>query len=189
MYSTAARFETERLGASDCAWTSNEASPRAIPAATRILSLIANIPFPSFLPRHIAMQRFRLVAGFLQPLAHFLGHHYAAVLAAGAPKAHGEVAFPLMHVVGQQVKHQFSYPLQKLPALREPAHIRGHLGVNPGEFAELRHKMRIGQEPHVEDHVRIQRYAVLESKTQTGDQQLLGLVLMPKPRLDVSAQF
>src|SRR5208283_407115 len=31
-------------------------------------------------PRHIPMQRLHLIPGLLQPLAHLLGHHHAAVL-------------------------------------------------------------------------------------------------------------
>jgi hypothetical protein len=44
---------------------------------------------------------FDLVAGFLQALAHFVGHHYAAVLAAGAAKGYGQIALALVHVVRQ----------------------------------------------------------------------------------------
>src|SRR6202789_1215903 len=52
---------------------------------------------------HVAMQRLHLIAGFLQPLGHLLGHHHAAMLAASATEGHGQVAFSLVHVVRQQV--------------------------------------------------------------------------------------
>jgi hypothetical protein len=38
----------------------------------------------------------------------------------------------------------------------------------------------IGQEAHVEDHVRVERHAILEAEAQAGDQQALGLSSWPK---------
>ena len=40
----------------------------------------------SISPHDVAMQRLYLVAGFLEPRGDLFGHHYAAVLAAGATK-------------------------------------------------------------------------------------------------------
>ena len=49
--------------------------------------------------------------------------------------------------------------------------------------------MRIGQEAHVEDHVGVERHAVLEAEAQAGDQQPLGLLLVAEALLDVRAQL
>ena len=49
--------------------------------------------------------------------------------------------------------------------------------------------MRIGQEAHIEDHIRIQRHAVLETKTKAGDKQTLGLLLVAEAGVNVGAEL
>jgi hypothetical protein len=46
------------------------------------------------------------VSRLVQPLADFLGNHHGAVLAAGATKTDGEVAFAFVDVVRQQINQQ-----------------------------------------------------------------------------------
>ena len=72
---------------------------------------------------------------------------------------------------------------------RVAAYIGCYLGVEAGQLAKLRHKMRIGQEAHIEDHIRIQRNAVLEAKTETRNQQALVLLLLAKASLNLRAQL
>src|ERR1035438_955313 len=135
------------------------------------------------------MQRLHLVTCLLEPLTHLLSHHDAAVLTAGASKSYGEVTLPLLHIMWKQVEHHVGYAVQKLIRLRKLAHIRGHLGIEAGQLAKLRHKVRIGEEPHIEYHIRVQWYAVFEAETEAGDEQPLRFFLLPEPGLDVGTQF
>src|SRR6202034_87987 len=137
------------------------------------------IPFadsPSPLARDIPMQRLYLIACLLEATGYFFCHHHAAVLAAGTAEGDGQIALPFLNVVRKQVEHQLRYAIEKLPSLRESAHVGGNLGIEPCLLPELRHKVRIGKEANVENHVRIQRHAVLEAETQTGNQQALGFL-------------
>ena len=89
----------------------------------------------------------------------------------------------------QQVEHQIGDLGEKLAGLREPAHVGGDFRVQPGEFAEGGHEVRVGQEAHIEDHVGIEGYAVLESKAETGNEQVRALLFAAVALQDVRAEL
>src|ERR1039458_4880115 len=99
------------------------------------------------------MQGLHLVASLLEPFAEFFGHHYAAVLAAGAAEGNRQVALPFFNIVRKQVEHELGYAIEKLRCLRKSANVGGDFGIQACLFAKLRHEMRIGKKPHIEDHV------------------------------------
>ena len=49
--------------------------------------------------------------------------------------------------------------------------------------------MGIGQEAHIEDHVRVKRHAVLETEAEAGDEEALGFLLVPETRENVGTQL
>ena len=49
--------------------------------------------------------------------------------------------------------------------------------------------MGIGQEAHIEDHVRVERHAIFETEAEAGDEEALGFLLVPETREDVSTQL
>src|SRR5580658_2910259 len=112
------------------------------------------------------MDRLHLEAGLFEALAHLVGHHDAAMLAACTAESHSQVTLAFLHIVRQEIQHQLRYPIKELDGLRKLAHKRGYLGVLSGELAELRNKVRIGEKPHIEDHIRVQRHTILESEAQ-----------------------
>src|SRR5580658_68067 len=95
------------------------------------------------------------------------------MLAPGAPKGHRQVALSLLDIVGQQEEQQLGDPVKKLSRLGEFADVFCHFGMTPGQVPELWHEMRIGQEPNVENQVRLQGYPVLVTKADRGNQQVL----------------
>ena len=105
------------------------------------------------------------------------------------PKADREIALAFFDVVRQQIKHQLGDAIEKLAGLQEFAHEGGNFGIEPGFLAELRHEMRIGKKAHIENHVRIERNAILETEAQAGDQQALGFLFAAKAGQDVCAQL
>ncbi len=141
------------------------------------------------LPRHIPMKCFHMVSRILQPQRQLFRHHHTAMLAAGAAKGHRQVALPFLNIVRQQVEHQVRHPFKKLHRLRKAAHILSHLGILARLVAKLRHKVRIGQKANIEDHVRVQRHAVLEAETQARNKEVLGLIVVTEARQNIGAQL
>ena len=91
--------------------------------------------------------------------------------------------------MGQQKEQQLRDPVQKLSRLGELTNVFGYLGMAAGQMPELRHEVRIGQKPDVEDQIRLQRHAVLVAKTDGGNQQVLVRIATLKLLQDVGAQF
>src|ERR1700742_3804821 len=95
------------------------------------------------------------------------------MLAPGAAKGYRQVALSFLDVARQQEEQQLGDPVEKFGGLGEFADVFCHLGMAPGQVAELRHEMRIGQEPYVENQVRLQGYPVLVTEADRGHQQVL----------------
>src|SRR5664279_122413 len=119
------------------------------------------------------MRRLNAVAFLTQPLAHLFRNHHGAVLPSGAPKRDGEITLPFRNIVGQKEEQHVSSSLQKLGGLRELPDVGCDLWVLACKAAEFRDEMRIRQKTHVEDKIRFERHAVLESKADARDQQIL----------------
>ena len=130
-----------------------------------------------------------LVSLLGQSLAHLFGDHYRTVLAASAAKGYREVALSFFNVVWQQKQQQLRDAIQELCCLGELADVLGHLGMAAGQMPELRHEVRIGQEPDVENQVGFERYTVLIAKTDGRDHQILVRTAALKLLQDVSAQL
>jgi len=138
---------------------------------------------------HVAVDGFYLIAGFLQALGHFFGHHYAAVLAAGAAEGYGEVALTFLDIVREQVEHEVGDLCQEFLGLGEFADKGGDFGVLPGELAELWDEVGVGEEADVEYHVGVEGDAVFEAEAETGDKQVLALVFVAEALENVGAEL
>src|SRR6185437_16855771 len=79
--------------------------------------------------------------------------------------------------------------IEKLRGLGKLPDILCYLRVLPGQFAELRYKMRVRQKPNVEHEVCLRRNAVLETKTGRGDRQVLIALLPLELRVDMGSKF
>src|SRR6516162_8004988 len=129
------------------------------------------------------------VARLPQVLADFFRDHDAAVLAAGTAEADGEVAFPFLHVMRQKVDEQVGDAIDELPRLRKRANVFCDLWIASGQRAELGHKVRVGQEAHVKNQVRVFGYPVLETKADAGDQDVFVRRFLLKAPGQVGAQL
>src|ERR1022692_45713 len=96
------------------------------------------------------------------------------MLASGAAKRYGQVAFSLPDIVRDQVHQQIGDSLNELDGLREGLNILGDLRMASGQVPELRDVVRVGQEADVEDQVAILWDAVAISKAGAGDQHRAG---------------
>src|ERR1039458_5014247 len=141
------------------------------------------------LPRYIAMGGLRGVAVATQAARYRFGNHHGTMLAAGASEGQREIALALVDVVRQQEEQHVRYAVEKLPRLRKAHDVVLDLRVFAGQVPKLRHEVRVGKEPHIEDQIRVQRHAILVSETNRRDQQILAVALANKLVLDIRAQF
>src|SRR5450432_2140003 len=84
--------------------------------------------------------------------------------AAGAPDRNGEVTFPLTLETWQTKFEQRRDALQKPAAVRLRQHEVFHRLARTGQIPQLGHEMRVVQETHVEQQIRIDGRAKLEAK-------------------------
>src|ERR1035438_8710365 len=110
--------------------------------------------------RRVPMDHLYVVPRFGQPFLDLFGNQYRAVLASGAAERDGEVALAFANVMRDQVNQQLRNPRDKFLGLREGQDVARHLRVAPGERTELRNKVGIGQEAHVEHQVGVFRDAL-----------------------------
>src|SRR5437764_232493 len=77
-----------------------------------------------------------------------------------------------------QIAEQSFDTLQKFSGLRKRTDVAADLRIFSSEVAEARHKMRIGQEAHVEDKVGVARHAEAVSETHNGNEHgaLVGIL-------------
>src|SRR5215467_7708303 len=95
------------------------------------------------------------------------------MLAAGAAEADGQVALAFADVVRNQVHQQGGDTVNEFLCLGKRADVFRHLGVASRQMAELRNKVGIGQEAHVEEQVHVVGHAGAVSKADDGDQNVL----------------
>jgi hypothetical protein len=84
------------------------------------------------------------------------------VLPAGAADGDGKIAAVVGHQTRQPALHEFAYVTEHILCIRGFFQKPNHCGVAPGERAQLRAVMRIGQAAHIENQIGIQRDAALE---------------------------
>src|ERR1019366_9154995 len=120
-------------------------------AGTPCLQLTtSNHQLATSLSRHVAVRRGYAVALGLQPLLHLFRDKHRPVLSAGASERHRQVALPFLNVMRQQKLQHVRHLVQKLLRLGKLEDVLRHFGIPPGQFAERRHKVRVGQKAHVE---------------------------------------
>ena len=95
------------------------------------------------------------------------GHR--AVAAAGAADADREVRLALGRVPREQEVEQREQALEVLARARRLEHEAADLLVHPGERAQAQVVVRIGQEAHVEQQVRVDGDAVLVAERHDGE--------------------
>src|SRR5580704_2406079 len=89
----------------------------------------------------------------------------------------------------QQEEEELGDAVQKFRCLGKVSDVFRHLGMTPGQVAELRHKMRVGQEPDIEDQISLERHPVLVAETDGRDQQVLVRIAALELLQNVSAQL
>ncbi len=94
--------------------------------------------------------------------------HTRAVFAAGAADRDGQIALALALVAGAEQVEQLDVPVEELAGALLGEHVVGDLRVLAGQVAQLRDPERVGQEPHVDHQVGVQRQAVLVAEGQQG---------------------
>src|SRR5579871_540260 len=137
----------------------------------------------------VAMHNFDAVSGATKVLANILGDHYRTMLPSGATKGDGEVALSLVDVVRQQVHQQIGNARDEFAGLREGSYVFRHAWIASGERPKLGHKVRIGQEAHIEEEIRILRHALAETEAHARDKNALFRGLFLKTLRDVGAQL
>ena len=102
-----------------------------------------------------------------------LGDRDRAVLAAGAPDGHGDVATALAHVARRSSSSSRPAARSRNSSAPGCSMTNSLTGVvAPGQRPQLGHPVGVGQEAHVEDDVGVEGQAVLEAERHDGDAQL-----------------
>src|SRR5271165_6337620 len=117
----------------------------------------------------ISVDDVRGESSLLQRRLHRLGHHHRAMLPARTAERYRQIAFPFLDVVGNQVGQEPLHAAQKLSGLGERPDITTHLRVFAGEALQLRYKMWIRQEAHVEHQVGIRGHPKFIAETHQRD--------------------
>src|SRR5258707_6515565 len=106
-----------------------------------------------------------------QLLRHRVRDNDRPVAAARAPDPDGEVALPLLDVARDHVGQEVVQLLDEARGVRLALHVADDRRVVAGEGLERGHEVRIGQEAHVEDEVRLRRHAVLVTEGHHGEHE------------------
>ena len=132
-----------------------------------------------------------LIAGFVEALRQVLRDHDGAMLPARAANGNGQIAFPLVDVMRQQINQQVGDALQKFLGLRKRPNVLGDLpGSRPVRETELRHEMQDWEgSVHIEHQIGILGHAMPEAKAHAGYEDALLRLLLLKAFGDVGAQL
>src|SRR6201992_2261145 len=90
--------------------------------------------------------------------------------AAGAAEGDRQITFAFADVVRDQVNEQAFDALQKFAGLRKRTDVLADFWILPGEAAQTRNEMRIGQEAHVENEIGVGRNAVTIAEADARNQ-------------------
>src|SRR6516225_2822676 len=115
-------------------------------------------------------------------------HHHRPVFSSGAAECNRQVTLPFLHVVRYQEGQQALDPSQKLPGLSKGLDVPPYLRIFPRKPPQFRHKMRIGQKPHIKHQVGIGRHAELVAETYQRHEQRRGALAL-EPGVDEMPQF
>src|ERR1700754_4430190 len=107
------------------------------------------------------MQRLNSVSCGCQPLFHLLGDEHRAMLAAGASKSDGEIAFTFLDVVRQEILHQICCPIEKLGRFRKITNVFCDFWNFYRQLQEFRDEVGIGKKSEIEDKIRLGRNSIL----------------------------
>src|ERR1700734_2244773 len=116
------------------------------------------------------MGDFHAVSGLVQALADFLGDHHGAVLAAGAAKADGEIAFAFMDIVRQQVNKKIGNAADEFFGLGKRADVFGHARIAACEWTEFGNEVRVGKKANVKNQVGFFRHTVTKTEAHARNQ-------------------
>src|SRR5712692_8030126 len=90
------------------------------------------------------------VGSLAQPLADLFGDHHRAMLPARTSEADGQIALPFPDIMRQQVHQQIRNPADEFLRLRKRPDVLRNPRMPSSQRPELRHKMRIRKEAHIE---------------------------------------
>src|SRR4029077_14095238 len=101
-----------------------------------------------------------------------------AVPAAGATERNGEVAFSFADIVRHQIDEQALNALEEFTGLGKGTDVTADLGILAGVFAQPRHEVRVREEAHVEDEIRIGGHAIAIAEADERNQHgaLIGIL-------------
>src|SRR3954469_23138438 len=111
-------------------------------------------------------------------LREVLGDHDRAVSPARAADPDRQMSLSLAPVRGQQVVEQRDQPVVEVVQAVRVLDVVAYRAVEPGEVAQLVLVVRIGEEAHVEEEVRVARGAVLEAVRHERHGQLAELAVV-----------
>src|SRR5580692_3276080 len=117
--------------------------------------------------RAVAVPDFYAIFRAAKQLADIFGDHHGAVLASGAAKGDGQIAFAFMNVVRQEIDEQVGDARNELAALRERPDIFSHARIASGERTKFGNEMRIGQKANVENQIGIFGHAFAKAEAHT----------------------
>ena len=106
-----------------------------------------------------------------QPAGELLGDGGAAVLAAGAADGDGREPLAFADVADRHATAAAPARQERLGA-RLAEHVLADRPTQPGLRSQLGNPVRVGQEPDVQNHVGVDREAVLEAEGEQSDPQL-----------------
>src|SRR5438132_10918484 len=95
--------------------------------------------------------------------------HHRTVFATRAPERHRQVALALFHILRQQIVHQLGQVAHELLRRGGVEHKVADLRAVAGQGAQRLVVVRVGQEPHVEHEVGVERNAIFVPKREHGD--------------------
>src|SRR5579863_4597339 len=90
---------------------------------------------------------------------------------AGASDGDRQIGFAFLFVARQQRAEPAPQPVEKRPQAGVSLDMGGDGGIEAGEPAQLRDVMRILEKAHVEDQIRLARYAVAVGERGDEDSQ------------------
>src|SRR5215469_2264599 len=110
------------------------------------------------------MHHFRSISATVQVAANHLRQSDRTVSSPGASQRHRQITFPLVYVVRNEIAKQTLDAVQELLRLRKRPDVTFNMPVLAAKGPKLRNKMRIRQETHVKDEVRLRWDSVAEAK-------------------------
>src|SRR5690349_15253414 len=103
-------------------------------------------------------------------LADFLGHHYRAMLSAGAAESDCQITLSLMNVVRKEIDQKLGDSRNEFAGLRKRADVACDFRITARQWAEFGNEVRVGKKADIEDQVGIFGYSLAKTETDARDE-------------------